>query len=115
MDLLNLTTLQLDGNDIGDKPVYPIANGLQNNKTLRKLSLRYNEIGPKGAFRVAAVLRNNTTLINPDLFGNHIEDKGMKYFAEALKNNMVSHIYDHRSSYQNVNLTDTDYIRVWGG
>ncbi|CAF2158171.1 unnamed protein product, partial [Rotaria magnacalcarata] len=65
-----LTTLQLDGNDIGDKPVYPIANGLQNNKTLRKLSLRYNEIGPKGAFRVAAVLRNNTvfnidSVINP--------------------------------------------------
>ncbi|CAM4967524.1 unnamed protein product [Rotaria socialis] len=85
----SLTTLQLDGNDIGDKRVYPIANRLQNNKTLRKLSLRYNEICHKGAFRLAAVLRNNTTLINPDLFGNHIEDKGMKYFAGALKNNMT--------------------------
>ncbi|CAF3600126.1 unnamed protein product [Rotaria sp. Silwood1] len=56
----SLTTLQLDGNDIGDKGAYHIADGLKTNQTLRKLSLRYNEIGYKGAFRLADVLRNNT-------------------------------------------------------
>jgi hypothetical protein len=51
-----IQTLSLEGNNLGDRGVGPIAASLSTNKCLRRLCLRGNDIGSRGCLMLAAAL-----------------------------------------------------------
>ena len=72
--LIALTSLNLNGNYIGDEGVAHLA-GLT---TLTSLNLRRNNIGDKGAKHLTGL----TALTSLDLEDNHIGDKGAKHLTK---------------------------------
>jgi GTPase SAR1 family protein/Ran GTPase-activating protein (RanGAP) involved in mRNA processing and transport len=76
--LTALTSLDLQGNTIGDEGAKAIAAALRG---LSLLDLRDNSVGVEGAKAIAAGL---PSLISLNLWGNNIGDEGAKVIAAAL-------------------------------
>ncbi|KAF9956626.1 hypothetical protein BGZ72_002637 [Mortierella alpina] len=84
---LSLTTLDLQGNAIGNDGAKALAAALEINSTMTTLNLTDNDIGPLGANALAEALKTNSTLTTLNLRGNAIGDDGAKALAAALKIN----------------------------
>ncbi len=69
-----LTSLDLEGNGIGDAGATALATALQTNTTLTSLNLECNGIGAAGATALATALQTNTTLTELNLEHNDIRD-----------------------------------------
>ena len=86
-----LTTLNLDGNNIGDSGANAIACALQTNNVLTTLVLWSNDIGDAGASAIADALRTNNALTTFDLRWNDIGSSGASAIADALlENGMIT-------------------------
>ena len=62
-----VTSIELDGNQIGDEGVMRLAVALEEDATLTSIDLEHNEIGTKGAVHLAPVLEKNATMTHIDL------------------------------------------------
>ncbi|KAJ8600481.1 hypothetical protein CTAYLR_004474 [Chrysophaeum taylorii] len=78
-----LTSLSLEGNDVGDEGVSVLAACLGKSK-ITSLDLRGNRVGDVGAARIAANLGNLTNL---NLSLNNIGDRGARVISAALGTN----------------------------
>jgi hypothetical protein len=72
---------------IGYEEVKALANALETNITLNKISLSDNNFGDDGAIVLANALNQNTTLLELDIYANQIGDKGTIEIAKALEIN----------------------------
>ena len=63
----SLTSLNLDGNSIGDEGANSLSEALRVNTSLTSLDLRDNSIGDEGAHSLSEALRVNTSLTSLDL------------------------------------------------
>jgi len=89
--LLVNTTLQelnLDRNSLGASITY-IGQVLQENKSLKKLSLSGNHIDNANLKTIADSLRHNTSLEELDLSGNDISNEGVDTLITMLKTNIT--------------------------
>ena len=84
-----LTTLRLQGNNIGPEGAAALAGALRGNTILVTLNLSWNSIGPGGAAALAGALRGNTTLTTLDLPWNNIAAGGVEALAGALRGNVT--------------------------
>jgi hypothetical protein len=82
-----LTSIDLAYNNIGDKGVKAIGEGLKVNTSLTFIYLCYNNIGDKGAKAIGEALKVNTSLTSIDLCYSYIGDEGGKAIGEGLKVN----------------------------
>jgi hypothetical protein len=82
-----LTTLDLDGNDIGAVGAQALATALLTNTTLETLSLDGNDIGDVGAQALATALLTNTTLITLILYENNFGAVGVQALVDTLATN----------------------------
>ena len=109
-----LSSLELDGSELGPKSLRALAKGLRGNQTLRELnlggahmgdsgirilvpalattrvqqlSLRGNDLGDRAAKDLAKLLENNTSLRELCCMDNSIGDKGATALAAALRKN----------------------------
>ena len=65
-----------------------IANALDNNTTLKSLSLAYNKLCKEGVQSLAHILSlNNSKLETLSLHSNEITDEGVKYLCDMLEKN----------------------------
>ena len=76
-----LTSLNLDGNCIGEAGAQALAAALRDSK-LTSLKLRWNHIGDAGARALATALRDSN-LTSLDLYLNHIGDAAAQALAAA--------------------------------
>jgi len=82
-----LRSLNLAGNNIGDKGVEQLGKVLVNNNQLRSLNLKHNNIGDKGVKELVKAFVNNNELRSLNLGNNNIGDKGVQELAKGLVNN----------------------------
>ncbi|CAF2706488.1 unnamed protein product [Rotaria sp. Silwood2] len=83
-----LIELDLESNKISDKGAQRLTDALRVNKTLTKLNIGSNKIANKGMQHIATLLRINKTITRLDLSGNQITQNGIEQLAAALHNNM---------------------------
>lgn len=100
--------LTLVGNDIGNKGISRLAEGLVGNKSIRCMNLFWNNVGPAGASVLAAALRTNDTVEDLRLVGNDIGDEGVSRLAEGLVGNQS--ILRMDLSYNNVGPASADAL-----
>jgi len=93
-----LTTLCLDGNEIGDEGALLIGRSLKKNSSLIALSLEDNNIGKVGIKELCEALIINTTLKELWLYTNNIGVEGTKLLRDALKRNSTLVSLDIRSN-----------------
>jgi len=80
-----LTSLSLDGNDVGPEGAKALADALRANAVLTSLNLTYNRIGPEGAKAIAEALGSGKAVLTSlDLSFNQLGPEGGKAVAEAL-------------------------------
>jgi Ran GTPase-activating protein (RanGAP) involved in mRNA processing and transport len=92
-----LTTINLGFNfSIRSAGAKAIAEGLENNKTLRTLGLNWSGIGNDGARSIAGVLAKNSSLTTIDLSRNKIDFEGTKAFIDAMRKNHSLTLLDLR-------------------
>ena len=89
-----LTTLDINGNQIGSEGAKAIAEALEKNTTLKILNISDNKIGYKGVQYLAVALEYNTTLTTFDISYNNIGDIGVQYLAKALEYNTTLTTFD---------------------
>ena len=87
LSVLNVTTLNLNSNDIGPEGAKAIAETLTKNTSLTALYIGNNQIGLAGAKALAKALEENTSLTELYLGGNNIGPEEYKALADSLKNN----------------------------
>ena len=80
----SLRTLDLRGNQIGDRGAKALASALEHNSLLESLMLDGNHIGDEGAMSLAMALDTNKTLCTLGLAANAIGDAGCTALFEAL-------------------------------
>ena len=85
---------ELRGNAISDAGVAYIAKSLEQNKTLKLLSVNRCGITEKGAECLAVCLRSNKCLESLHLRGNRIADAGIIAVARSLKQNSSLKLLD---------------------
>ena len=83
--LSKIDTIDLSGNNIGDKGIKVLAKTLENNKTIHTIDLFNNNIGVEGIKVLAKTLENNKTIHTINLSYNSIGDEGIKALAKAIK------------------------------
>lgn len=73
-------------NNVGlvDTDMETLCEIIENNNTVRSLSMRQNVIGPLGATRIATALKKNTSLTALELDYNNIKDEGLCVLSETL-------------------------------
>ena len=84
---INLTTQNLQQNNIGDEGIKELTEALKTNTTLTTLNLQQKNIGDEDIKALAEALKTNTTLTTLNLQQNNIGDEGIEALAEALKTN----------------------------
>lgn len=82
-----LISINLDSNNLGDRPVVLLASVLANSDRIRELSLADNAITEYGASGLAKYIKTTQTLEKLDLHWNTIRGEGAKEFADALCDN----------------------------
>ncbi|KAJ1637441.1 hypothetical protein T492DRAFT_952361 [Pavlovales sp. CCMP2436] len=82
-----LTTLNFDGNQIGDAGAVGLGKALKANTALTTLDLHRNQIGDVGALGLAKALEVNASLTELDLNSNLIGDAGALGLGKALEVN----------------------------
>ncbi|CAF1634515.1 unnamed protein product [Rotaria magnacalcarata] len=87
---MNLTTVNLRCNRLGDEGTVILCQALELNCSIVTLDLRSNEITENGAELLAKILRRNETLTTLLMGNNKVGDNGAKYLADALHNSIVS-------------------------
>mmetsp|Transcript_9622 Transcript_9622/g.28154 ORF Transcript_9622/g.28154 Transcript_9622/m.28154 type:complete len:501 (-) Transcript_9622:46-1548(-) len=85
----SLTALSLPANSIRASGAGALAEALRVNHALRDLNLRYNDVGDGGAVSLAEALPHNKVLRNLVLSGNGIRDEGAQALADALTRNQA--------------------------
>src|SRR5437764_1261560 len=81
----SVTTIRLDDCDkIFDADAASLANALEVNNSIIKLSLGHNQIGDAGAASLARALEVNKSVIRLSLGYNQIGDAGTASLAKAL-------------------------------
>ncbi|KAG9067205.1 hypothetical protein KI688_011987 [Linnemannia hyalina] len=84
---LDLTTLDLEDNSIGDNGAQALSEALKANSTLTTLDLSRNPIESDGAQALSEALMVNSTLTTLSLGGTSIGDNGAQALSEALRTN----------------------------
>jgi Ran GTPase-activating protein (RanGAP) involved in mRNA processing and transport len=82
-----LRTLNLRGNDIGQKGCRKLCAALKRNTTVQFLSLNGNPVGNEGGMSVAAMLAKNTALLTLDLGNSEQGTESIIAMAAVLKQN----------------------------
>ena len=82
-----LVKLDLSCNNLGDRGMLEISQGLQVNSKLTTLSLSFNDIGVNGAKSLATALCHNHTLEYLIINNNEIMDDGVIAISECFKIN----------------------------
>lgn len=80
---INMTVLDLAGQNLDCRAALDISRNLRTNTTLQTLNLRENNIKDMGGLVLAMVLMDNTTLQHLDVSDNYLE-KGMAGMAAML-------------------------------
>ena len=70
----SLEVLNLSCNDINNSGVSALSRGMEDNFTIRELSLHDNSFTGRGFIALAATLMNTKTLCNLDCAGNGLAD-----------------------------------------
>lgn len=85
-----MTSLSLNGNQLGDSDMAVLADGLLENGCLLDLSLSYNCIGALGSTLLATALHDNRHLRVLDLMHNQIGSEGVRpWLGTTLRVNRV--------------------------
>lgn len=85
---VNISSLELFGNQMGDECCKDLALMIKQNAMLKRLKLGDNKIGPVGASYLAEGLQNNTSLTQLHMGGNKIKFEGLQKLSElSLMNN----------------------------
>jgi NLR family CARD domain-containing protein 3 len=81
--------LDLKGNNIGERGVCFLAQLLQENDSIKKLSLEWNNIGlsDTGLATLCSALYHNTALQELDLRNNQISQSGSQAIADLIRSN----------------------------
>jgi Ran GTPase-activating protein (RanGAP) involved in mRNA processing and transport len=83
-----LETLGISKNSIGEMGVNALTNALENNCTLKELSIDMNPITPAGLMNLSTILRNPTSALDfIHVTNNLINDEVVHSFADALAEN----------------------------
>jgi Ran GTPase-activating protein (RanGAP) involved in mRNA processing and transport len=82
-----LTSINLNGNRIGDAGTVALAGALASNKTLSCLQLCRNDIGDVGLDALGQAMVQNASLTELNLRANNFGTAGLTSFANALKIN----------------------------
>jgi Leucine Rich repeat len=83
-----ITKLKIDYNDIGDKGMEMLAEGLRTNTTLVSLSLGYCNITQEGSRHLLEIVINTKTAIKDlNLQGNHLRNYGVVVLFRGLSIN----------------------------
>jgi hypothetical protein len=85
----SLTSLRLEGNQIGAVGAAALGTALLSNTHLTELGLALNPLSPLGALELREGLRRNGALRTLDLSGCSIGDDGAVAIATALRTNSV--------------------------
>ena len=85
--LVNLTSLTLNKNSIGEAGASALSQALTANSSLTTLELRLNNIGNAGASSLSQALTANSSLTSLDLGANSIGDAGASALFQALSAN----------------------------
>ena len=80
----SLSLLSIGRNELGDKGVEVLSEGLLNSTSLLLLGISHNKITCKGAKTLSLALLKNTSLLGLDLSSNSIGDDGAIAIADAL-------------------------------
>lgn len=88
----HIVSVNLTGNQIGDKGAERLARALQRCCTITELDLSGNGISVVGASWLAKALQTNTTLLTLILAYNLIETQGAEYLADAIAVNRDSQL-----------------------
>ena len=83
----SLTSLNLEGNFIGEDGASFLSHALKANSSLTNLNLSINSIGDAGASSLSKTLKANSSLTNLNLSYNRIGDAGASSLSKALKEN----------------------------
>ncbi|CAF5225738.1 unnamed protein product, partial [Rotaria magnacalcarata] len=82
----SLTTVDLTGNGQGDCAVIGIAIGIRNNKVnLTTVNLRCNRLGDEGTEILCQALQLNCSIVTLDLRSNEITENGAELLAKILR------------------------------
>ena len=87
LSTLNITHLNLGGNNIGDEGAIALADELKTNTSIKELELYVNDIGPAGATAIAKALEENKSLTTLNLNRNKIGPTGATSLAKTLETN----------------------------
>ena len=87
LSVLNITTLDLNSNDIRDEGAKALAKELKINDSLTHLVLWCNSIGDEGATALAKALNINESLTELNIWNNKIRTEGAKALAKELEIN----------------------------
>jgi len=82
-----LSSINLNGNLIGDEGALAISNGLEENQVLLVLNLVQNKIGDDGGVALAKALRKNTKLESLYFKGNPIQEGAIAAFTRTAQVN----------------------------
>eukprot|EP00466_Bigelowiella_natans_P013836 jgi/Bigna1/77728/fgenesh1_pg.50_\ len=80
-----LSSINLNGNLIGDEGALAISNGLEENQVLLVLNLVQNKIGDDGGVALAKALRKNTKLESLYFKGNPIQEGAIAAFTRTAQ------------------------------
>lgn len=112
MCMSNLTAILLDYNRFGDEGCSGLCRGLQNNRTLLRLSLNYCALGPSSG-EVLGKTVSNTALRDLYLDGNSLECEGaielIKLFADTAEMEAIE-----RAEKKETDTADTNALTVPG-
>ena len=88
LDLENISQLNIQSNQIGDKKISIIANYIKDKSIkLKIIKMQSNFIGLEGSKAIAELLKNNQYLISINLAGNPLGYKGVKNICNSIQSN----------------------------
>ena len=86
LNLKNISQLNIQSNNIGDKKMSIISNYIKdNNIPLKVLKLQSNKIGEEGSIAVAELLKNNKYLKSINMAGNPLGYNGVKNICNSIE------------------------------
>lgn len=94
LNFSKLSILNLESNNLGDKPVILMVSVLSNYDKITELALSNNQISEYGASALAKYIKNSQILEKLDLHWNSIKGEGAKDLAEALSDNNSIKVLD---------------------
>ncbi|WP_039456529.1 ankyrin repeat domain-containing protein [Candidatus Jidaibacter acanthamoebae] len=95
----NISILHLAGSNIEFKGGKAIGRLLRTNNSITELYLGNNRIGDMGIILIASALKTNTILTKLFISNNNISEEGGKAIAKALKNNTTLTDLDLRGNH----------------